>query len=62
MPPQPPTVEETESIRRIRRGCIGMAILISALVVILIFMTQNLAWSLLLIVPLILLILRTQVR
>lgn len=59
---QPPTNRETESIRRIRYGCVGMSVLVAALAVILIFMTQNLAWSLLLIVPVVLLILRTQVR
>ncbi len=56
------TNKEIESIRRIRYGCVGMSVLITALAVILIFMTQNLAWSLLLIVPVILLLLRSQVR
>jgi len=59
---QPPTNQEIESVRRIRYGCAGMAVLMTALAVLLIFMTRNLAWSLLLIVPVVLLILRTQVR
>lgn len=58
----PPTPEEAESIRRIRRGCLGSAILIAAIALMLIFMTGNLAYSLLLLVAFALVLLRHQAR
>ncbi len=46
-----------ESVRRVRRGCVGMAIILLAVIFLLIMSTGNLAWSLLLLLPLALVVL-----
>ena len=45
-----------ESVQRIRRGCIGAAALLISIIFVLIMSSGNLAWSLLLILPIALII------
>lgn len=56
------TPEEIESIRRVRRGCFGIAILLTATAIMFIFSTGNLAWSLLLIAPILIVVLTRWVK
>lgn len=55
--PKPRPEEETPEVR-IRRGCLGIAVLLFAMTWILIIQTQNLAWSLLLILVVLALVAR----
>jgi hypothetical protein len=59
---QPSEEEVQESIRRVRRGCLGSALIFMALSLLLINSTGNLAFSLLLVVSLVLVILSRMVR
>ena len=51
-----------ESIKRVRRGCVGMAAIISALGVMFIFNDGNLFWSIFFVIALLLMILRHYVK
>lgn len=58
MSSQPQQPERDDPEKRIKRGCLGMAILIIAGTWVLILQTGNLAWSLLLILAVLLLLAR----
>ncbi|MCU0490205.1 MAG: hypothetical protein MUD01_01260 [Chloroflexaceae bacterium] len=49
---------EADSVQRVRRGCVGIVILLTAIIVSFIFATGNLAISLFFIIPALLLVLR----
>lgn len=60
-PPSPFQSPEDTPEARVRRGCLGVAILIAAVTWILILQTGNLAWSLLLILVVLALLVRRMV-